>query len=81
MHVVRKKIKVQVVYYLIPRKYSTVDEVVVRRGRLRWFGHVERMIGDDWVSACRNVVSASHLRRSIDHVTQIDRLERSGAID
>ena len=25
--------------------------------------------------------SASHLRRSIDHVTQIDRLERSGAID
>ena len=27
------------------------------------------------------VASASHLRRSIDHVTQIDRLERSGAID
>jgi hypothetical protein len=27
------------------------------------------------------VPSASHLRRSIDHVTQIDRLERSGAID
>ena len=27
------------------------------------------------------VNSVSHLRRSIDHVTQIDRLERSGAID
>ena len=31
---------------------------VVRRGRLRWFGHVERKNGDDWVSACRNVVVA-----------------------
>ena len=28
----------------------------VRYGRLRWFGHVERKNGDDWVSACRNVV-------------------------
>ena len=32
-----------------------VDDVV-RRGRLRWFGHVERMKADDWVSACRNLV-------------------------
>ena len=31
---------------------------VVRLGRLRWFGHVERKSGDDWVSACRNVVVA-----------------------
>ena len=31
---------------------------VVRRGRLRWFGHVERKNGDDWVSSCRNVVVA-----------------------
>ena len=31
---------------------------VMRRGRLRWFGHVERKNGDDWVSACRNVVVA-----------------------
>ena len=30
----------------------------VRQGRLRWFGHVERKSGDDWVSACRNVVVA-----------------------
>ena len=25
----------------------------MRRGRLRWFGHVERKKVDDWVSACR----------------------------
>jgi hypothetical protein len=31
---------------------------VVRRCRLRWFGHVERENGDDWVSTCRNVVVA-----------------------
>ena len=31
---------------------------VVKHGRLRWFGHVERKNGDDWVSACRNVVVA-----------------------
>ena len=34
------------------------DDEVVRRGRSRWFGHVERKSGDDWVSACRNVVVA-----------------------
>ena len=28
---------------------------VVRRGRLRWFGHVERKSVDDWVSACRGM--------------------------
>ena len=27
--------------------------VVVRRGRMRWFGHVERMDAENWVSACR----------------------------
>ena len=31
---------------------------VVRRGRLRWFGHVERKSRVDWVSACRNMVVA-----------------------
>ena len=31
---------------------------VVRRARLRWFGHVERKSGDGWVSVCRNVVVA-----------------------
>ena len=29
---------------------------VVRRGRLRWFGHVEHKEPDDWVSACRSMV-------------------------
>ena len=42
--------------------YSVLDvqsvAEVVRRGRLRWFGHVECKNGDDWVSACRNVVVA-----------------------
>ena len=33
--------------------------VVVRRGRLRWFGHVERKQPDDWVSACRHIVVES----------------------
>ena len=27
----------------------------MRRGRLRWFGHLERRSVDDWVSACRKV--------------------------
>ena len=29
---------------------------VVRRGRLRWFGHLERKSVDDWVSSCRRLV-------------------------
>ena len=29
---------------------------VVRRGRLRWFGRLERKSVDDWVSACRGLV-------------------------
>src|SRR5208282_4377555 len=33
--------------------------VVVRRGRLRWFGHMERKQPDDWVSACRYIVVES----------------------
>src|SRR5213083_2201622 len=28
---------------------------VIRRGRLRWFGNVERKEADDWVSKCRNL--------------------------
>ena len=33
--------------------YSLLAEVV-RRGRLRWFGHLEPKNGDDWVLGCRN---------------------------
>ena len=29
---------------------------VVRRGRLRWFRHLERKSVDDWMSACRGLV-------------------------
>ena len=29
---------------------------VVRCGRLRWFGHLERKSVDDWVPACRGLV-------------------------
>ena len=32
---------------------------VVRRGKLRWFGYVERKEPDDWVSACRHIVVKS----------------------
>ena len=31
---------------------------VVKRGKLRWFGHAECKNEDDWMSACRNVVVA-----------------------
>ena len=35
-----------------------VEEVsdVVRRGRLRWFGHLERKSESNWVSSCRDLV-------------------------
>ena len=42
--------------------YSLLDvqsvAEVVRWRRFRWIGHVERKSGEDWVSACRNVVVA-----------------------
>ena len=39
--------------------------VVVRCGRLRWFGHVERKQPDDWVSACRHIVVESVKGRAV----------------
>ena len=35
---------------------------VVRPGRLRWCGHLERKSVDDWVSACRRVEVAGVVR-------------------
>ena len=37
---------------------------VMRRGRLRWFGHVERKEVDDLMSACRNLKVASSRSRT-----------------
>ena len=39
------------------RRRLGIDSVteVVRRGRLRWFGHVERKDDNDWVKACHRV--------------------------
>ena len=34
---------------------------VVRRGRLRWFGHLERRGVDDWISACKKVEVAGEM--------------------
>ena len=42
---------------------------VLRRGGLRWFGHVERKEVDDWVSACRNLKVAGSRGRSRPRVT------------
>ena len=40
------------------RKRLNIEDVadVIRRSRLRWFGHSERKEGGDWVSACRKMV-------------------------
>ena len=38
-------------------------EEVVRRGSLRWFGHVERKEADDWVSKCRNLEVVGGVRK------------------
>ena len=37
------------------RRRLGIEDVVevMRRGRLTWFGHIERKEVDDWVSACR----------------------------
>ena len=40
---------------LLQRLHIESVSDVVRRGRLRWFGHVERKRGDDWVTACREL--------------------------
>ena len=38
------------------RRRSVVGVMdVVRHGRLRWFGHLERKGSNDWVSTCRNI--------------------------
>ena len=29
---------------------------MVQHGRLRWFGHVERINKEDWLAACRDML-------------------------
>ena len=48
---------------------------VMRRGRLRWFGHVERKEVDDWVSACRNLQVAGSRGRGRPRMTGRARLD------
>ena len=48
---------------------------VTRRGRLRWFGHVERKKMDDWVLAYRNLEVAGNRGRSRPRMTWRARLD------
>ena len=59
----RDKIKIPTVEL---RKRLGIEGVVevMRWGRLRWFGQVERKEADDWVSACRNLKVASSRSRT-----------------
>src|SRR3989442_9300655 len=45
---------------------------VVRRGRLRWFGHVERKKADDWVSKCRNLEMEGGARKGRGKKTWVE---------
>src|SRR5437867_11307398 len=48
---------------------------VVRRGRLRWFGHVERKEAGDWVSKCRNLVVVGGARKGRPRKTSMERVK------
>ena len=48
---------------------------IMRRGRLRWFGHVERKEADDWVSACKNFEVAGSRGRGRPRMTWRARLD------
>ena len=49
---------------------------VMRRGRLRWFGHVERKEVDDWVCACRNLKVAGRRGKGRPRMTWRARLDK-----
>ena len=48
---------------------------VMRRGRLRWFGRVERKEVDDWMSACLNLQVAGSRGRGRPRMTWRARLD------
>ena len=43
---------ISIIFLLLTPSEGVAEGV---RRRLRWFGHVERMGGDTWVSACRGI--------------------------
>jgi hypothetical protein len=47
----------------------------VRRGRLRWFGHVERKNADDWVTKCRDLVVEGGKSRGRNRKTWLECVE------
>jgi hypothetical protein len=47
----------------------------VRRGRLRWYGHVERKNAEDWVSKCRDLVVIGDRGRGRDRKTWMQCVE------
>ena len=47
----------------------------MRRGRLRWFGRVERKEVNDWVSACRNLEVAGSRSKGRPGMTWRARLD------
>src|SRR5277367_2623468 len=47
----------------------------VRRGRLRWFGHVERKNADDWVKKCREMVVEGSKSRGRNKKTWMECVE------
>ena len=57
------------------RRLGIEGVVVMRRGRLRWFGHVERKKMDDWVLAYRNLKVAGNRGRSRPRMTWRARLD------
>ena len=59
------------------RRRLKIERVVevMRRGRLRWFGHVERNEVDDWVSTCRNLEVAGSRDRGRPRLTWRARLD------
>ncbi|XP_065672010.1 uncharacterized protein LOC136089849 [Hydra vulgaris] len=49
---------------------------IVRQGRLRWFGHLERKDADDWVSACKELEVLEERVRSFRRVV-VEKLRES----
>ena len=51
------------------RRFGIEGVLAMRRGRLRWFGHVERKEVDNLVSACRNLEVAGSKGRGRPRMT------------